>query len=212
MVKKIFQKLLIQCCAPTLAGIKLGSLFSIKKEFVVDSEIKDLNLKLRSIDIQIEIVRKRKENFLIYVYNEKLLEQKMNCTKIRAFLHTFGYLDFHKDGLLEVLKERLSTEDEFPHEIGIFLDYPLCDVEGFINNKGNNFIVTGLWKVYGDAKSSKKIFESYCNCKTCFIAMYNKGYKTMDIIKKYNGGTYEENSGSVLVGNGQYGKNGKCHS
>ena len=207
-MNKIFQKLLIQCCAPTLAGIKLGSLFSIKKEFVLDSEIRDLNLKLRSIDIQIEIVRRRKENFLIYVYNEKLLEKKMNCPKIRAFLHTFGYSDFHRDCLLEKLKERLSTEDEFPHEIGIFLDYPLCDVEGFINNKGNNFIVTGLWKVYGDAKSSKKIFESYCNCKSCFMDLYNKGYETMDIIKNYNGGTYEENSSSVLVRNGQYRKNG----
>ena len=46
---------------------------------------------------------------------------------------------------------------KFPHEIGIFLGYPLADVAGFIRNKGRNCKCIGTWKVYGDAfeKDSK---------------------------------------------------------
>ena len=36
------------------------------------------------------------------------------------------------DELLAQLAERLCCEQDFPHEIGVFLGYPLADVIGFI--------------------------------------------------------------------------------
>ncbi len=40
--------------------------------------------------------------------------------------------------LLDVLIERFHCSGEFPHEIGLFLGYPLHDVIGFIFNRGKN--------------------------------------------------------------------------
>ena len=61
---------------------------------------------------------------------------------------------------MEQLGERIkqSGQCQFPHEIGVFLGYPLEDVKGFIENKGKNFLYSGYWKVYSDVERAK----SYC--------------------------------------------------
>ena len=50
------------------------------------------------------------------------------------------------DGMLRQLSRRLCCEADFPHEIGVFLGYPLTDVVGFIENQGRNFTCCGCWK------------------------------------------------------------------
>jgi len=40
--------------------------------------------------------------------------------------------------VLNALIERVVRTLGFPHEIGVFLGYPLEDVMGFISNKGHN--------------------------------------------------------------------------
>ena len=47
------------------------------------------------------------------------------------------------DGFLRQLSNRLCLEHDFPHEIGIFLGYPLEDVVGFIENQGKNYTCSG---------------------------------------------------------------------
>ena len=49
----------------------------------------------------------------------------------------------------------------FPHEIGIFLGYPLWDVEGFLKNNGENSIGNGYWKVYDDLAGALRTFASF---------------------------------------------------
>jgi len=51
------------------------------------------------------------------------------------------------DTHLETLSSRISCSPEFPHEIGIFPDYPFEDIIGFIRNKGRNFKMCGYWKL-----------------------------------------------------------------
>lgn len=41
-----------------------------------------------------------------------------------------------------------TIQEDFPHEMGILLGYPVEDVEGFIINNGKNELYTGYWKVY----------------------------------------------------------------
>lgn len=43
--------------------------------------------------------------------------------------------------LLERLSGRISASEDFPHEIGLFLGYPVDDVTGFIQNKGRNYLL-----------------------------------------------------------------------
>jgi hypothetical protein len=56
------------------------------------------------------------------------------------------------------------VNDDFPHEIGIFLNYPLEDVKGFITSPNSGVKCVGYWKVYEDEEAKKKTFELYDKC------------------------------------------------
>lgn len=60
--------------------------------------------------------------------------------------------------------KRLGESDEFPHEIGLFLGYPVEDVKGFIENKASCAKCVGYWKVYGDEEKAQKLFNQYKKC------------------------------------------------
>ena len=62
-----------------------------------------------------------------------------------------------------------------PHEIGLFLSYPPEDVKGFIDNNAANFKYSGLWKVYGDEKRAKAMFEKFKKCTDIYCRMWQAG-------------------------------------
>jgi hypothetical protein len=68
-----------------------------------------------------------------------------------------------------------NCEMKFPHEIGVFLGYPLQDVKGFIENNGRNSKYTGLWKVYGDKAASIRMFEKYRKCFSVYSDLWRSG-------------------------------------
>lgn len=69
------EKILIEQCSPTLAGIKTGSLFNIgfkdKKEFL--ASIRELNKKLVKKGIRTVPVRFRNKSALVYLYRPDCL-------------------------------------------------------------------------------------------------------------------------------------------
>lgn len=73
------------------------------------------------------------------------------------------------------LISRLRSEEEFPHEIGLFLSYPPKDVLGFIVNRACNHKCQGCWKVYGDEQESKSIFEKYDLCSKIYFQQWKQG-------------------------------------
>ena len=79
------------------------------------------------------------------------------------------------DELLDQLAERLCCEGDFPHEIGVFLGYPLADVIGFIQNRGKNFTACGYWKVYTDPTAAQAEFDRYKKCERIYARCYYNG-------------------------------------
>ena len=79
------------------------------------------------------------------------------------------------DSVLAHLKERLSINEEFPHEIGVFLGYPLEDVMGFIHHNGKNFQLSGMWKVYGNKEDAEEKFGKYKKCTDIYLRLWNSG-------------------------------------
>ena len=79
------------------------------------------------------------------------------------------------DAALAHLKERLAGQEGFPHEIGLFLDYPLGDVIGFIENAGHNFKCSGCWKVYCNECEAVKLFARYKKCRDVYLRLWHQG-------------------------------------
>ncbi len=69
----------------------------------------------------------------------------------------------------------------FPHEMGVFLGYPLGDVKGFVENSGQNFKQSGYWKVYDDVAYANRIFELYAHVREKALELCSQGMRIIDI-------------------------------
>ena len=82
---------------------------------------------------------------------------------------------------LALLKKRFEASEDFPHEIGIFLDYPLGDVIGFIQNGGQNYKCSGCWKVYCNECEALKMFQKYHKCREVYRNLWAKGRSVLQL-------------------------------
>ncbi len=173
---------LIKYCAPTLASIKTGSLFSM--EYQTDKEldlyIEKYNKDFESKGIKFTVLKKGKRA-LVYVYRIQRLENDLNKVHTIAFLKQLNYSLNNVEEAIECLKSRIVKSDTFPHEIGLFLGYPYEDVIGFIKNKGKNCKITGEWKVYSNDNKSIREFEKYKKCKKIYWELWCKGRSVLQL-------------------------------
>jgi hypothetical protein len=173
-----FEMALAYHAAPTLMGIKCGSLLSLSsEEFDLSGLTELLSDQLADRGLHIRLIPASEKRRLVYIYSDEMLKQRLRCKAIRRFLFGYGYaLELTTEQCLDRLSERLS-EDEFPHEIGIFLDYPLEDVKGFIKNCGQHCKLCGVWKVYGNVERARRIFAQYHCCRAELCTQLEQGKK-----------------------------------
>ena len=182
----MFEKLLISHCAPTLAGIKTGNLFSYHHpsgENIV-SLLAIWNEKLNTRGIYLTSLKNKDSCTLIYIYRKKELLNLLEKEEIQSFLEKQDYPLFSFDSVLDHLRKRLLMSKDFPHEIGVFLGYPLEDVIGFIENRGKNYICTGCWKVYHNPSNAQRLFHCFKNCRKQFTYLYNLGLDTEELLNR----------------------------
>jgi hypothetical protein len=130
----MLEQSLIFHCSPTLAGIKTGSLFLYRFASTDDllTELHDLNHKLSGKGIHIEALHIKNLTALILAYRPKRLDADLKQKGVFTFLKQYGYKRADSEYAISGLKERFALQTSFPHEIGLFLGYPLTDVIGFI--------------------------------------------------------------------------------
>ena len=178
-ISRTFEAVLIRQCAPTLAGMKPGSIFCFKHSSPEVSRRKacQWNEQLAPFGLAVQILLERPEtgSVIVYVYHPNHLKRLLSGPAYQRFLSEAGYAGTDLDGLLEQLAHRLRTQPEFPHEIGVFLGYPLRDVIGFIENRGRNFTCCGFWKSYGDPVEMQVCFACYRRCIQTYVAMFEQG-------------------------------------
>ena len=172
----MLEKELIYYCAPTLAGMKTANLFSFKFQ-EKDKFLKDifaLNNAANEKGVKIDILSIRENRALIYVYRIKALVKDLSKPGVFDILTKYGY-DANGDveELLNVLKTRLKMTICFPHEIGLFLGYPVEDVSEFIRQKGKNCKYCGLWKVYCNVDDAKALCRKYEHCQAVYRRVFN---------------------------------------
>ena len=169
------EQLIAYHCGPALTGIKPANLFSCPNQmrYKIISKIIQLNKKCNIHGVYFMIIRRSNKSILLFVYNRELLSQVLTDFRAQEILYQAGYdLTAPLETLLTHLADRLTHSDVFPHEIGIFLGYPIDDVQGFIFNRGTNYKICGYWKVYGDEQSAAELFQRYTQCRiSCFNRM-----------------------------------------
>lgn len=167
-------------CAPVMAGLKPANLFRWVEldASAMEALVCHWHTLLRPRGLAVEILSRDTANhaFLVYVYRAPRLQAIFKAPEICTYLSEVGYPqpeDFR--AALQHLSARLAQGGAFPHEIGIFLGYPLEDVVGFVRNKGKNYTFKGYWKAYGDPAAAQARFASFRKCTDVYLRCYRNG-------------------------------------
>ena len=151
-----FESVMGYHCSPVLMGMKPANLVSFSKEKIPELPeiISDYEESLEREGIGMEIICGGRRNYLLLVYRPDMLQEYLKQDEARKLLLQDGYnIDGSLDEMIARLKERFFYKTEFPHEIGLFLGYPIEDVKGFRKFGGSGCKMCGYWKVYDDVES-----------------------------------------------------------
>ena len=178
--------LLAYYCAPTLKGLKPANLIlhETYKKPQASYELEQVKLALRNKQIEMLHLWDCPEKTLTLVYHREHLWQHICQADIKAFLKKEGYpVDENLNEVLDVLNSRISKGSAFPHEVGIFLGYPLVDVLGFIEHQGQNCKFCGYWKVYDNEEATRSLFDSFTIVRDHMVTQLQKGSRLMEILQ-----------------------------
>lgn len=169
-------------CGITFAGIKPASLFWLK-----DGQDKDIAYYRKVFakkDFRFIAVKRAAGRKLFYVFHRGKLESILFNEENHNFLRERGYNYTTVGEALKELKRRMEGAEDFPHEVGLFLGYPLEDVRGFISDKcGGTSVSCGYWKVYGEVSEREKLFRRYDRCARCICEKLQCGQSLENIFR-----------------------------
>ena len=157
-------------CGVTFAGLKIASLVSLRKG--EEDVVQTLSHRFAGKGFAFMLLREDEERLLVFVFHRARLEKYLLSVDVRAFLARFGYGYASAEEALAQLKCRMKGE--FPHEIGVFLGYPLGDVCGFLQDPGG-CVLCGAWKVYENADEAARTFERFRRCSACICRHMDRG-------------------------------------
>lgn len=174
--------LLGQQCAPVLAGIKPSNLLIVER-----GNQNRLRHVLRGTDIRKYLLYSSEEKDYWFLLEEEKLFELIHQAETDAYLGFCGYDTEDMESLLLRLAYRFTQYKEngaeFPHEMGVLFGYPLKDVQGFIENQGKNFKMSGYWKVYDDVVSAGRTFKLYEYVKKMVLELCSQGVCIPDICR-----------------------------
>ena len=166
-------RLIIQNAA-VLKGKRISGML-----FLNDKELARISMKLHNTNISLIILCTCKKRHLVMVYRAKELEEHLRGKEVSDYLREFGYRRDDFISNLIRLHQRMNgfynKMKEFPHEVGVFLGYPICDIKGFLENRGERYLHSGYWKIYGNLEETRKKFLSYDEAREIAIDEFLSG-------------------------------------
>lgn len=173
-----FMRGMLYCfSAPTIKGIKSASLINFRRysgENIKSIWLSHADEWLSPFGLEWVLLNEgcESDKALVLIYRRELLAKALGCDGACCILEANGYPLNDVDACLECLRGKFCTG--FPHEIGLFLDYPPDDVRGFMENRcAKNLSCKGYWKVYGDVRGARRKFRRYrkAECEAACLIM-----------------------------------------
>ena len=168
---------LVENCAPTLAGLKTASLIHVAYEDIDSCReaVRAFNRRFAEKGLRAVPMRFKCGRALLYIYRPAMLKKDMERGEVQELLCEMGYGCPHADTCVAQLALKMRREEDFPHEVGLFLGYPAEDVEGFIRHKYEGCTHVGEWRVYGDAEEARKRFARFRKCREIYKNLFREG-------------------------------------
>ncbi|MGI6696109.1 MAG: DUF3793 family protein [Christensenellales bacterium] len=184
-MEESFERTFVHHTSATLKGHKAGSLFSYRPSCgeMFQQSLNKLDKALRRKGVQICMMDRKGGSKQILVYRPKMIEAMLSEPKFQCFLCQLGYpVDKGHEANVAYLLMKMEKSRDFPHELGLFLGYPLEDVLGFIANKGKGYAFCGLWKVYAQPDKAKERFDLFQKCREHCLECLRQGQSVLQLI------------------------------
>ncbi|SMB96549.1 Protein of unknown function [Desulfonispora thiosulfatigenes DSM 11270] len=151
----------------TIMGVKPAELINVKIGQGFEN-CKNALVNYPEINLMEIKELKREPRMQVFFYHKTVLEEVFMKKCNQNFLYNMGYnLQNSLVDNLEILRSRLQKE-EFPHEVGLFLGYPLKDVLGFMGMYPLEFVGARGWRYYGSLELSQSYYNKYQKAKESF--------------------------------------------
>ncbi len=162
--RKELMRFLVVKTAPVRSGCKPGELLRVANCYRLKKE-EDFCLHqeeiLRELRLDYRILRRDSEAALVLFYDSELLAEALRGPEAAAVLREHGYAPGHPlEESLAHLSER-CRETAVPHEVGLFIGYPVKDVKGFIERPLGAPVTRGSWQIFGDPSESLRLMNRY---------------------------------------------------
>lgn len=173
---------LAYACAPVILGIKAANSF-----MGLSCEAEEIKRCLAGTGVSVLSFTPHHCKSLFLLYRRRPLLEYLAKPAHRAFLESLdtAYESAKQDELIELLGRRMRAYADgggvFPHELGLFLEYPLIDVQGFMRDGGRNSLYAGYWQVYGNVEEAKERFCRYHQAKAWSLHMTRQGYSLREL-------------------------------
>lgn len=170
--------LFASCISPVAKGVKPSGLLTVWKYRIPAIKLKSY-LDEHKSDMPegcfFKILKETALYYLVIFYHDSLLRERLYEYRTAELLK--GYpVKGSVSQMINHLRTRIENSSyelkDFPHEVGIFLGYPIWDVEGFIKHRGMDYKLCGYWKVYQDAEGAKAKFNEYDRIRASALAQY----------------------------------------
>jgi hypothetical protein len=125
----------------------------------------------------VQVVCQGPKGKLLLIYNKRVLSRHIEKRVHADFLAARGYPSgVGSEACVRYLSERFrifkekGRDGRFPHEVGVFLGYPLADVISFIHNKAASCPCVGYWKAWTKPEKARRSFRHIDNARLSVYA------------------------------------------
>lgn len=165
--RECIEKFLIYNASLVISGAKPSATITLKKntDNIFNKWMKYGREFLKAIDLDYIELREGENSLIILVYNRVFLSNHIFKEENKRFLMKIGYEakeDINR--YIEKLKERYDKY-KCPHELGVFLGFPIDDVKDFMECSDKRCLRCGYWLVYNDVEKAKMVFNHYDEIK-----------------------------------------------
>ncbi|SKC80959.1 DUF3793 family protein [Maledivibacter halophilus] len=159
---------LVEILGPVLMGSKPAELLSFSKyEKDKFKKIQDIERHIGKCKrIEYKLFRYKNDSIKILFYNPRALDRSLKEYRNMKFLKSLGYpKEYDLDEYIQFIVNKM-VDGIIPHEIGVFLGYPLKDIIGFIGHPSLKLTKIRGWRVYGDPRLSDKRLHEFLEAKS----------------------------------------------
>ena len=138
---------------------------------------------LEESGLSFRVLADRGNSILLLLYRREALGALLAQKSARVILAKAGYPEPECfEAVLSELCARMAGEG-FPHEIGVFLGYPLKDVVGFMGWARLPYTCQGPWKIFGNPEPSLKLAQAHRDCRCQMSRQLASGLNPRDCLR-----------------------------